>query len=88
MEVLMDWDKVKRLRKKVLAEEEAMVKEAIKGDKRRKKMGGPIHAKPKHNSGVRDLEDEQTRKLMEHFGWDPEKAAKRFPKRKDQKKRR
>lgn len=88
----MDWKKVEALRKKVLAEERALVEEAIEGDKRRKEMGGPIHARPKHNSGVRDIEDEQIKKVMEHFGWDPDKAArrKRLPKhmRDQQKKRR
>jgi hypothetical protein len=92
MEVSMDWKKVEELRKKVLAEEEALVNEAIEGDKRRKKLGAGPNKKGRKSGGVRDLEEEQTRKLMEHFGWDPKKAAKRkrLPKhmRDRQKKRR
>ena len=73
----MDWKKVEELRKKVLAEEEELVKEAIKGDKRRKKMGGPIHAKAKKSGGVRNLDEEQERRVREFFGWNPDKDGKK-----------
>jgi hypothetical protein len=74
----MDWKKVEELRKKVLAEEEALVQQAIKGDKMRKRVGPAVHH-PKKASGVRNVEGEQERAVREWLGWDPNKAAKPLP---------
>jgi len=74
----MDWKKVEELRKKVLAEEEELVQQAMKGDKARKRVGPAVHH-PKKASGVRNAGDEQERKVRDWLGWDPEKAAKPVP---------
>jgi len=73
----MDWAKVAELRKKVLAEEEALVQAATKNDKKRKRLGGRVRHGSKRSSGVLDREDEQERKIREFFGWDPRKNRKR-----------
>jgi hypothetical protein len=74
--VLMDWEKVKELRAKVLAEEEELVEEAIRVDNARRRIGPSVHRASKKSGPVRDIKDEQTRAVLEWFGWDPNKAAK------------
>ena len=73
----MDWNKVKELRKKVLAEEERAVKEAIRGDERRKRMWSGPPKTSRRRSGVQNMDEAQERKVREAFGWDPNKKRKR-----------
>lgn len=73
----MDWQKVKQLRKKVLAEEEAMVNEAIEGDKRRRRVGGRVRPRAKKEGSAQRGLNEEERRVANFFGWDPDKSARR-----------